>query len=64
MSLEILDVSKQEMNKLRNNNSSKENYPDYLFNICREELRWREDRSLASCTTGGVAVALSPNRRL
>ena len=31
----------------------------YLFNICREELRWREDRSLASCTAGGVAMALS-----
>ena len=28
----------------------------YLFNICREELRWREDRSLASCTTGGFAT--------
>lgn len=30
-----------------------------LFNICREEFGWREDRSLASCATGGVAMALS-----
>lgn len=35
----------------------------YLI-LCREEFGWREDRSLASCAAGGVAMALSPNRRL
>lgn len=54
MSLEILDVSKQEMNKLRNNNSPKENYPDYLFNIMKgdkqrkDEAIYKEYRSLHS----------------
>ena len=43
MSLEILDVSKQEMNKLRNNNSPKENYPDYLFNIMKGDKQRKDE---------------------
>lgn len=35
MSLEILDMSKKEINRLRNNNEPRENYPDYLFNIMK-----------------------------
>ncbi len=35
ISLEILDMSKKEMNKLRNNTAPRENYPDYLFNILK-----------------------------
>ena len=35
MSLEILDMSKKEMNRLRNNNEPREDYPDYLFNIMK-----------------------------
>ena len=35
ISLEILDTSKKEINKLRNSNPPREDYPDYLFNIMR-----------------------------
>ncbi len=31
------------MNKLRNNNSSKENYPDYLFNIMKGDKQRKDE---------------------
>ena len=43
MSLEILDVSKQEMNKLRNNNSPKEKLSDYLFNIMKGDKQRKDE---------------------
>lgn len=51
ISLEILDASQKEINRLRNNNSPVENCPDYLFNImkgnkkCKEEGLYREYQS-------------------
>lgn len=43
MSLEILDASKKEMNRLLNTNSPGENYPDYLFNIMKGDKN-RKDK--------------------
>jgi Site-specific recombinase XerD len=43
ISLEILDTSKKEINKLRNSNPPREDYPDYLFNIMRGDKRRKEE---------------------
>ena len=44
MSLEILDMSKEEINKLRNNKLPKENYPDYLFDIMKGDKQRKDER--------------------
>ena len=43
ISLEILDTSKKEINKLRNSNPPREDCPDYLFNIMRGDKRRKEE---------------------
>jgi len=43
ISLEILDTSKKEINRLRNNNPPREDCPDYLFNIMRGDKRRKEE---------------------
>ncbi|WP_303015083.1 tyrosine-type DNA invertase cluster 3b [uncultured Bacteroides sp.] len=45
MSVEILDTAKEMINRLRNNQTSKPDYPDYLFDILRGDKKRKDERT-------------------